>query len=398
MNILFVYDHKIIPSFGGLERVTYLLSQELMRRGHGVTYLSIGNEKGNTEEEIDNINQLFLPVNNFEDGVFSKKYQKLIADLKTDIIIYQGNSNDILKCISFPVDGPRKISVVHFQPFSYLYKERIIKRKTPFSDLRAKGKLLKLLAVTFPSVYRILYLRKMSALYASLIGNSDKLVLLSSRFYERLMRHCKAASEDNVIAINNPLTFTPPRNEDLEKENSILFVSRMSDPQKNMSGFIDVWKKFQKNFPDWKAYMIGAGEHLERMKKYAGKKKVKNLTFTGNVKNVQDYYRKSKIFCMTSTFEGWGMVLTEAMAFGAVPVAFDSFEAIHDIVDHEKTGLLVPPFKTDRMVDALSNLASDEVFRTSLALHGKEKIRIFDVANIVDKWEKLFHSLVSKTQ
>lgn len=393
MNILFVYDRQIIPSFGGLERVTHLLALELTKRGYAVTFLNIGNDD-NIPEEIGDINQLYLPVNGFPDKVFQKKFQELLNSLYIDVIIYQGNSNEILKCIGFPVEKARKISVVHFQPYPLLDKERIIKRKTPFSDLRLKGKLLKILALILPSVFRIFYLRKTSALYASLIGNSNKLVLLSPRFQNRLQLHCKAASENNITAINNPLTFTPTIHEQRAKENCIVFVSRMYDPQKNISDFIDVWKKFHKDFPDWNAYIIGSGDHLDRMKKYARKRKVKNLTFTGNVTNVQDYYDRAKIFCMTSTFEGWGMVLTEAMAFGAVPVAFDSFESIHDIIDHEKNGLLVPPFKVDGMVEALSRLASDEGYRASLASDGKEKVKNFEVSKIVEHWERLFLSLM----
>ena len=397
MNIVFVYDRQIIPSFGGLERVTHLLAQELKSRGHAVTFLNIGSED-NLQEEIGEIEQLYLPVYSLPEETFRKEFQKLLDNFGADIVIYQGNSKEILKCIQVPVQGVAKISAIHFQPFPTLKKEHYIKRRAYFSDLRLKGKILKIMALTMTPFYRKLYIRDKSALYSLLIQNSDKLVLLSPRFKDRLIRHCKAASEENVTAINNPLTFNPQNQEKNEKQNTVLFVARMYDPQKNMSGFIDVWKKFHKKFPDWNAFMVGSGVHLERMKKYARKQKVKNLTFTGSVKNIREYYENAKIYCMTSTFEGWGMVLTEAMALGTVPVAFDSFEAVHDIIDHGKNGLLVAPFDKEGMADALSRLASDEDYRVSLASGGKEKIGIFKVSNIVDQWEKLFQSLVSDTQ
>lgn len=54
------------------------------------------------------------------------------------------------------------------------------------------------------------------------------------------------------------------------------------------------------------------------------------------------------------------MVLVEAMQFGCVPIAFDSFEAIHDVIIPEKTGELVKPFKIKDYINKLSNLIDDD--------------------------------------
>lgn len=66
---------------------------------------------------------------------------------------------------------------------------------------------------------------------------------------------------------------------------------------------------------------------------------------------------------MTSNFEGFPMVLTEAMQFGCVPVAFNSFEAIADIIIPEKTGELVTPFSIKEYKEKLSLLIENVTYR-----------------------------------
>lgn len=62
---------------------------------------------------------------------------------------------------------------------------------------------------------------------------------------------------------------------------------------------------------------------------------MERVVFTG-WQDPESFYRDASILCLTSDFEGWGMVLTEAMTFGAVPVAFNSYAAITDIIDDGK--------------------------------------------------------------
>jgi glycosyltransferase involved in cell wall biosynthesis len=45
---------------------------------------------------------------------------------------------------------------------------------------------------------------------------------------------------------------------------------------------------------------------------------------------------------MTSAYEGWGLTLTEAQQMGVVPIAFDSFGAVYDIIENEYNGLIIP--------------------------------------------------------
>ena len=393
MNILFVYERIIIPTFGGLERVTSLLAHEMSARGNRVCYLSIGPEVRDSDSD-GRIPQHFLPIAEMTEGDFNARFEELVRTLRTDVVIFQGNSPEIVKALKAPLKEIKKLAVIHFQPFPLLGKERYIKSLTPDSDLRPKGRILKRLALVAPALYRKIYMRQKGALYSDMVRNVDRLVLLSSFFIPRIIENCESANEQNVKAINNPLTFQPERiDNDGVKENLVLFVSRMYNPQKNITGFIDVWSRFSKMHPEWKAIAIGDGEHLQLARSYSSKKCVRNLQFVGSVDNVEHYYAKAKIYCMTSTYEGWGMVLTEAMAHEVVPVAFDSFEAVHDIISDGEDGLLVKAFDVEAMAMTMSALASDERTRKKMAQRARNKVSRFKVDAIVDKWLALFSDL-----
>ena len=92
---------------------------------------------------------------------------------------------------------------------------------------------------------------------------------------------------------------------------------------------------------------------------------------------------------MTSNYEGWGMVLTEAMQCGTVPIAFNSFAAATDIITHRKNGILVSPFNMNEYEKELRNLMSDIRFLQQMSTQAKKDIQKFSVENVVNLWEQI---------
>ena len=392
MNILFVYERKIISNFGGVERVTLLLSGELQKRGHNIIFLSVGPHEWNeTKTEDQGFEQIYMPLSM---PAFKEKYDKLIDDYKISIVFFQGIHPTVLETLDLTGSMVKKIVTLHMNPYSISPFEKYIKRITPWRSLTFKGKLYKLLALSSPGSFRKINNRRIELKFNKIMESADKFVVLSEKFVSRILQFSPKLNRGKLGAINNPNTFIPTDNDESnEKKNIVLFVGRLSNPQKNVTGFIDVWKEFSVNNPGWEAIVVGDGEDREYIIKYAGRKKVERLSFEGNRKNIEDYYKQSKILCMTSTYEGWGMVLPEAMAYGCVPVAYNSFDSITDIIDSGENGILIKPFDIEEMAAALGLLASDENMRKAMAASGKEKINQFNVNKIVDQWEILFNSL-----
>ena len=87
------------------------------------------------------------------------------------------------------------------------------------------------------------------------------------------------------------------------------------------------------------------------------------------------------------------MALTEGMQCGCVPVAFNSYAAVSDIIDDGVNGILVTPFKIKELSGALYKLANDDVLLKQYAKAAYEKTFQYDISVVADKWEQALQSI-----
>ena len=399
MKILFIHDHEVNPFKGGMQRVSYLLAEEFARRGHKSMFLSLREDPQEFSGKGE-IPQYSLPLERLGTEKLKKEIEKLIKEKKIGFVMLQHPELKYRGALTGLKDLATTVFVFHNQPFALLGKERKIKSITPAGSLRLKGKLLRLLGIYFPRLFRKIYLRQIGGQYKNIVDLADRLILLSDLYIPRVLENTPGINKDKVIALNNPITFTIDEssiNFD-KKENIILVVCRITNPQKNLTDFIDVWKEFSQKRTDWKAILVGDGESRKYIEKYVKRKGVERLQFEGNRENVQDYYRRAKIFCMTSSYEGWPMVLMEAMAFGCVPLVFDTFEALHEIIENGKDGFIIPPFDKEAMVETIMKLADSPHKLKDAALEGRKKISNFSVENIANQWEPIIAGIKSRNK
>ena len=105
------------------------------------------------------------------------------------------------------------------------------------------------------------------------------------------------------------------------------------------------------------------------------------------------WYAKAKLLLLTSDFEGFGLVLVEAMASGCVPVALGSYPAVFDIV-RDGAGIVVQmPYDESRFAADVESLMNNENRRSDMAIAAKSVAETFSVSSVVDKYERLFLSL-----
>ena len=99
---------------------------------------------------------------------------------------------------------------------------------------------------------------------------------------------------------------------------------------------------------------------------------------------------------MTSLYEGWGVTLTEAQQFGCVPVAFDTYSSLHDIIQNGENGLIVPETDIKEYTNSLKGLMSDEAKWRIFAQRSIMTSHRFELRNIVGQWDNLIGSLLPK--
>jgi glycosyltransferase involved in cell wall biosynthesis len=128
------------------------------------------------------------------------------------------------------------------------------------------------------------------------------------------------------------------------------------------------------------------------MKVFFKKHQLDRLTYISE-NNPNDYYRKSKIFHMTSAYEAFGNVLVKAQSYGCVPFLFNSYSATLDIVSHKENGILVTPFNIDKYVEETKDLMMNCTKLDQLAFNGYEYITKFSYEESYKKWDRVFKTL-----
>lgn len=389
MNIAFLFYCPIVPHIGGVQRVTDVLAKEFVKRGHNVVFICT--ESRNMDDAYQNYSatQIYLDSNKNEEE-FIADYCKILHTNDIDVVISQEAQKESLLLLANTPICVKRISVVHINPYAIIGNERRIKRA--IRSRRLVTNLAKYLVMLFPHIARRYYRFKENKFYRRILGVSDKLVFLSPSFVELLKENIPDISSRKLAAIGNPNTFVP-KHEVRTKENLIICVARLSEVPKNVRDFILVWQQLYKDNPKWKAIIVGDGPDRGMLESFAKKKGVRNLSFVGRVENVGNYYQRAKFVCMTSIYEGWGMVLTEGMSYGCVPCVYGSYGAAFDIVDDGVNGIISTPFRPKEMADRIQTLINDESRLAQMSSSAIEKVKDFNADKVADKWDALFGSL-----
>ena len=108
--------------------------------------------------------------------------------------------------------------------------------------------------------------------------------------------------------------------------------------------------------------------------------------------DIQKEYCNSSVFVFSSRFEGFGMVLIEAMACGLPVVSFDCPCGPKDIVSDGEDGLLVENGNVEALADALSRLMGDEALRLSMSKAGLRNVQRFSMEQVAEQWRALLES------
>lgn len=389
MNIAFLFYCPIVPHIGGVQRVTDVLTKEFVKRGHNVIFICT--ESRNRDDAYQNYSatQIYLDSNKNEEE-FIADYCKILHTNDIDVVISQEAQKESLLLLANTPICVKRISVVHINPYGIVNNERRIKRG--LHTKRIFSLLAKYLVLAFPNIARGRYIRKEKLLYRRLFAVSDKLVFLSKSSVEIVKQYDTTLLPQKLTAIGNP---NAPLSKQIlrEKENLIICVARLSEVPKNIRDFIDVWESLCKRNPTWRAEIIGDGPDRDFLERYAERTNVENLKFIGEVKNVTDYYQRAKFVCMTSIYEGWGMVLTEGMSYGCVPCVYGSYGAAFDIVDDGVNGIISTPFRPKEMADRIQTLINDGSRLAQMSSSAIEKVKDFNADKVADKWDALFGSL-----
>ena len=378
MNILFIAPYRIGTNEAGVQR----------DKGFGVGYLSC--TKG-TDEKINGIDQHYLPngksYNDLSNIIY---FKKLLKKKKINIVINQiGFRSEELRFIRKNISYGIKIITVHHNCVKCLNDQY---QNIYAPTLKSKG-----LFTFFNNIigwYLLKSIHKLRFRYAikNAIKLSDKVVLLSEKFITEIAFYLPKFEVAKVIAIPNPNPFSNIDVNLAEKQNIILYVGRLVYTQKRVDLLVELWRKLHKDYPNWSFDIVGDGHMKEDLEKASKKLKLERINFFGR-KDPTTYYERSKIFCLTSDFEGFGMVLVEAQSYGVVPISFKSFSSIDEIIDDGNSGIIIDDYDFENYINELKLLMNDQDKIKAMSLNAENYVKKFDSKLIAEGWIKMIKSL-----
>ncbi|WP_445718782.1 glycosyltransferase [Flavobacterium sp.] len=384
MKIVIIIQQIFDPFAGGVQRVTASLSK-LLKGKHEIFIISY-----NENEIIRNVNGIpIIPA------VDAKDLKIKILQLSPDIIINQtGYSLNFTKLLlKIKNNNSMIINNLHINPLNFY-----VNHKDLIQELFNRKKIGFLNTIISRKIILGYHIIKQNLELHFIVKNTDAFVMLSEKFKPELFFLVPSLKkyESKIFGIGNPFKRPVIDLNSVSKENVILFVGRLNVPQKRVDLLLQIWKKLHEEVPDWQFWICGEGEEKNNMEKFCVENNMDRVKFFGKV-NPNEYYKKAKIFHMTSAFEGFGNVLIEAQSYGCVPMLFDSYAAASDIVCQNINGILIQPFNINDYVKQTIKLMHDSENRNKMAYNGYENVLRFSYEESCKKWENVFE-LISENK
>lgn len=218
------------------------------------------------------------------------------------------------------------------------------------------------------------------------VASMDCLVTLTEEDCERW------SGVKKKYVIPNSLSFTSNEKSDCSSK-KIIAVGRYTK-QKGFDILLKIWKNIENKYPDWHLYIYGDGCERETLEHFSAANKLSNVHLEHSVFDVRKILLQGSFSVVPSRFEGFGMVIIEAMECGLPVVAFDCPSGPGEIITDKVDGFLVPLGNISKMKDCILDLINNQSNRRNMGKMAAVKAQKFSSQNIISKWIRLYQALV----
>lgn len=383
-----VYIIKSFANKAGTERIICDKINYLAEKGHAITLVTY--EQGNHSFAFSlhpsvcyvDLNTRFFIANQLPiykrafcllklRKQFKSRLQKRIDEINPDIIISTTYSIDLINIILSVKSRARMIVESHVACFSI--KKSYEKRRYP--------------------VIRILAFLYDSFMFRTL-GRCDAFVSLTKGDASDWEKYIP-----NVTVIPNFATMFPeclPSYEGVHHR--IIAVGRLH-VQKGFDMLIDAFSMVAERIPAWQLCIFGSGGDEQFLKQRIREYKLdERIHILAPTDNIYEEYQSSDFFVLSSRYEGFGLVLVEAMSCGIPCVAFGCKYGPEEIIEDGKNGLLVENGNVKEFAEKMLWMIRHREERLQMGKQARKDVRKYELNAIMPKWHELFESLMKQSK
>ena len=203
---------------------------------------------------------------------------------------------------------------------------------------------------------------------------------------------------NNAVVMPNPLALKPTK-ELLHKEKIILAAGRVDNWHcKGFDILVRAWGKIAKKYPEWKLEIAGVYLNAETRPFLDGIAMENGVSdsvvYLGFVDDMKSLYKKSSIFVLSSRYEGFGLVLIEAMSQGCACVASDYMGRQKEIITNAREGITCLPENVNALADSIEQLLVDSNYRHAVQSNAIQRSEYYSIDKTVERWENLFNTIL----
>lgn len=350
-NICFLIGD--INHSGGTERVTTLIANTLDKKQNNIFVLSLSNgDKPFFELNKDiRVAALFKEKISMKKHFFQcvKRIRKFLIENKIDTLIVV----DSISCV-FTVPACMGIKINHICWEHFNFNINLGSRFRNFG-------------------------RRLAALFCS------KIVVLTKQdvIYWNKNIFLKKAK---IIHVSNPTSFDPIYKLPNFRKKNILTVGRL-DYIKGFDILIEAFSILRDENEEWSLTIVGSGEEEKKLKNLSKKLGLEScIHFVGATKHLDQYFRNASFFCCSSRFEGFGMVILEAMSYGLPVISFDCDCGPREIID-SSFGILVKDIDSKKLAMSFSEFIklSDSKYEI-MSINAYNTSKNYSLENVSKVW------------
>ncbi|MBP3256399.1 MAG: glycosyltransferase family 4 protein [Bacteroidales bacterium] len=254
----------------------------------------------------------------------------------------------------------------------------------------------KVLELHYCKFFRLQYGR------SGLLGLADRFrTLQDGRIVRRFDRFVVLTREDagywgalpNLEVIPNAaLAF--PEVQRAPESHRVMAVGRL-DYQKGFDRLLNAWALLPGALrAQWQLDIFGQGEWKEMLESQIKSLGIEaSARLAGATRSVFEEYGKSAFLVMSSHYEGFPMVMIEAMGCGLPVVSFACLCGPRDIIEDGENGLLVEEGDIEGLAAAMQRLMEDDGLRAKMSARAVKVTEVYSEENVMKQWENLFKTL-----